>query len=413
MKLANCIGCGAKLQQKFPSLPGFLPEISNKISKSELVNKAVLNKKQLKVLLKPEKTIVCKRCHDLRHNSHCIEPVYPDKNKLFGLLSARPTGIICHITDTFSLPRREISELGKKTILIINKSDIFSPPIDRPIYSSFDAIHATSAKTGEGIFSLIDSINKLADEKDDIYFVGNANTGKSSIINMLIKLSGTKTENVFTTSTLPGTTIDAMRAPTTLFSTLLKNANSNTFLVDTPGLLDDKSVLPMLKHKEVKQTLVSKPLKPRGYESVELDASVFFGALARFDYIQGHRPISVAMFASHQIPIHISRSRNSELVYQKHWGDFLKPPGPFASDEEKEQRLREWPNMISERVEIIGKDDGEWWDMGIRGVGWMAVKVYGPCSFDVYTPGGTGVFLRKSLVVPKWDKRNKRWFLKS
>ena len=136
-----------------------------------------------------------------------------------------------------------------------------------------------SAEKGYAINDLLEAIQKHR-SNDDVYIVGTTNVGKSTLINKLIEQSvGEK--NVVTTSRFPGTTLDLIDIP----------LDDTSFMYDTPGIIQDHQMTHYVSEKELKQIMPNKEIKQRVYQLNE-GQTLFFGGLARIDYVSGgKRPL--------------------------------------------------------------------------------------------------------------------------
>ena len=80
------------------------------------------------------------------------------------------------------------------------------------IFFRVAAIHIVSSKKGYYIDDLLNTIDFLRKERD-VYFVGCANVGKSSLINALLRRNLNYTNDVIATSLIPGTTLNEITIP--------------------------------------------------------------------------------------------------------------------------------------------------------------------------------------------------------
>jgi len=90
-----------------------------------------------------------------------------------------------------------VPKLGKKLVVVINKSDLvpkeFDERIRREIMKEYDVV-SVSTKARKGTGFLKGAINKY--KPRTVCVVGYPNTGKSSLINMLSHSSGARTSSV-------------------------------------------------------------------------------------------------------------------------------------------------------------------------------------------------------------------------
>ena len=134
--------------------------------------------------------------------------------------------------------RRELEYMGVKSLANIG-----------------GAVRLISCKTGAGVRDMIEKARKIADDMDcDVYVVGAANAGKSTLINHILAHDSNKrigkiragNRNAFkgalTTSPLPGTTLKFIKV----------DLGDGKSLYDTPGLLVPGTVTQLLTPEELK-----------------------------------------------------------------------------------------------------------------------------------------------------------------
>ena len=169
-------------------------------------------------------------------------------------------------------------------------------------------IHLCSAEKGWCIDEALAEIDTLRKDRD-VYVIGTANVGKSTLINRLLQL-----EHPITTSRYPRTTLDTIRIP---FS-------DGRAIIDTPGLFRKDRLSEWLTPKELKIVLPSQELKPKIYQ-LQDQQTLFFGGLSRLDYVQGTQQPFVC-YVSNQLRIHRTKRANAEQIQRKHLGKMLSPP---------------------------------------------------------------------------------------
>lgn len=134
--------------------------------------------------------------------------------------------------------RRELEYMGVKSLANIG-----------------GAVRLVSCKTGEGISDLMSKARDLAEEMDgDVYVVGAANAGKSTLINNILSRDQEKPtgkiragnrnqiKGALTTSPLPGTTLKFIKI----------DLGDGRSLYDTPGLLVPGTITQLLTPEELK-----------------------------------------------------------------------------------------------------------------------------------------------------------------
>ena len=154
----------------------------------------------------------------------------------------------------------------------------------------------------DNLFNLINENKK----SNNVYLVGYTNTGKSTLINKIIKNYSNKDYNL-TTSILPSTTLSFVKV----------NVNENLTLIDTPGIivsniidhLDEeeiKKIIPKIYQIKTEQTIMVDNflgVKIKPYNSI-----VFYGS-DRLEYNRYYKDIISDLFIKK-----IKVPDNSELI---------------------------------------------------------------------------------------------------
>src|SRR5690606_25078091 len=146
-----------------------------------------------------------------------------------------------------------------------------------------DVFLISSAK-GAGIDDLKAAIEYHRNDQD-VYVVGTTNVGKSTFINTLIKQS-TGHKDIITTSYFPGTTLGFIQIP----------LDESSSLIDTPGIVNKQQIAHYLSPKDLKIVTPRKEIKSRVYQLNDRQ-TLFFGGLARLDFIKGDRQSFICYFA--------------------------------------------------------------------------------------------------------------------
>lgn len=189
-----CSGCGAVLHCTAATVPGYLPS------------------EKYKVLLQEERLsgATCQRCHLLTHHHKALSLHMSTDEYRAVVRQIRPhKALVLLIVDLLDVPGSIVPDLSKlvgtnKHIVVLgNKIDLL--PGDAPNYlqrikrqlsqycqdagfgSQVTDIHLISAKTGYGIEGLISSLQRSWRYKGDVYLVGSANAGKSTLFNTLLE----------------------------------------------------------------------------------------------------------------------------------------------------------------------------------------------------------------------------------
>ncbi|WP_412520932.1 ribosome biogenesis GTPase YqeH [Staphylococcus simulans] len=365
MTETKCIGCGATLQADDPKKPGYVPAHN-------------LNKED----------VICQRCFRLK-NYNEIQDVGMDSQDFLDLLNhlADKKGLVVNVVDIFDFEGSFINALkrivgNKKVILAANKIDLLPKQINKRRVKEWlkksarkygleaEDVVLISAEKGFGIQDLLEAIQQHR-KQEDVYVVGTTNVGKSTLINKLIEQSvGEK--NVVTTSRFPGTTLDLIDIP----------LDDHSFMYDTPGVIQEHQMTHYVSEKELKQIMPNKEVKQRVYQLNEAQ-TLFFGGLARIDYVSGGKRPLVCYF-SNNLPIHRTKTEKANDLWRTQLGQLLTPPShkdDFNLDEMKAVRLE------------TGKEKR---DVMIAGLGFITI---GPgAKVIVRVPKSVDVVLRNSIM---------------
>uniref|UniRef100_A0A674P6W0 Nitric oxide associated 1 n=1 Tax=Takifugu rubripes TaxID=31033 RepID=A0A674P6W0_TAKRU len=189
-----CPGCGAVLHCTAPEVPGYLPS------------------EKFKVLLREGGLTgaTCQRCHLLTHHHRAMSLQVSAEQYRAVVQNIQPLkALVLLIVDLLDIPDSIVPDLpelvgtNKHIIVLGNKIDLL--PMDSPNYlqrirrhltqcchdagfgTQLADIHLISAKTGYGVEALVSSLQRSWKYKGDVYLVGLANAGKSTLFNTLLE----------------------------------------------------------------------------------------------------------------------------------------------------------------------------------------------------------------------------------
>ncbi|KQL53478.1 GTPase [Heyndrickxia shackletonii] len=362
----TCIGCGVTIQTDDPKQIGYAPPSS-------------LGKE----------SVICQRCFRLKHYNEVQDVSLTDDDflKILNGLS-EVDGLIVKIVDIFDFNGSWLPGLhrfvGKNPILLIgNKEDLLPKSVKRSKLIQWMKHEAkqlglqpidvllVSATKGSSIDEAIDTIEHYRNGKD-VYVVGCTNVGKSTFINRIIKNVAGE-DDVITTSHFPGTTLDMIEIP----------LDDGSALVDTPGIINHHQMAHFVDKKDLKLITPKKEIKPMVFQLNE-GQTLFFGGLARLDYMSGGRR-SLICYVSNELKIHRTKMENAESLYKKHVGELLQPP--------RKNDLEEFPPLVRHEFSLKqGKTD-----IVFSGLGWVTINDPG-AVVAAYVPKGVSVLTRPSLI---------------
>lgn len=220
-----CSGCGAFLHCTAPEVAGYLPSEKYKV---------LIHEDRLK-------SSVCQRCYLLIHHQKALTVEMSKeeyRNVVRGIKSHK--ALVLLIVDLLDLPdsimpditdlvgrNKHIVVLGNKIDLLPKDANNYLQRIKRQLSQycndagfgeNVKDVHLISAKTGYGIENLISSLQRSWKYMGDVYLVGTANAGKSTLFNTLLdsdycKSKGTDVIHKATISPWPGTTLNLLKFP--------------------------------------------------------------------------------------------------------------------------------------------------------------------------------------------------------
>ena len=376
-----------------------------------------------------KKPAICKRCHGLQNFGKVDvalrpgwteEPMLAQKQfrELLTPLKDKPAVIIA-LVDIFDFTGSVLPELDNivgdnPVFLAANKADLLPPKMGRTrvenwvrreleylgvksIGSFRGAVRLVSCKTGVGIPELLEKARLLAEEMQcDIYVVGAANAGKSTLLNQILSRSrrskfftkrrpGNRNaaKGLITTSPLPGTTLKFIKV----------QIDDNIDLYDTPGLLIPGTITQLLTPEELKIVVPAKRVEPITFR-LEAGKCVMVGGLARVELVGDCKPFMFTFYVANTIKLHVTKSEKADDLLLTHAGTFLTPPLPPGPE-----RMKEIGEFEDHVVDIEGrgwKEAGA--DISLTGLGWVAVTGAGSAKVKISVPQGIGVLVRPPLM---------------
>lgn len=331
----RCQGCGVLLQNENILQEGYTTNLENDI---------------------------CQRCFRMKNYGEYQVVTKSNEEYLKILKSVSETkDLVLYITDLLNL-EKDLDEIRNmftnKMILILNKKDVFPKSVKEEKLIKylenkgvhFEEIIVISAIKNYNIDYLLKRI-KFHQTSKNVYVVGHTNAGKSSLINKLIRNYSDSSQEL-TMSPLPSTTLNTVKI----------DINEHLTLIDTPGLVDNGSILNQVDQKMVKKISARKEIKPRTYQ-LRKNQSIIIEDLVRIDYVEGEKN-SFTLFISNDLKVR----RLLNL---------------FNNDELKDK------NKITYNLKY---DE----DLVVSGLGF--VKIVEKGTINIYIDKDVDTFVRKSLI---------------
>ncbi len=330
----KCIGCGAVLQDNNVLLEGFTTNLTNDY---------------------------CIRCFRM-NNYGDYQLVTKSNEEFIDILKniGKKKNLVLYVVDVLNIPK----DLGKikdylvnnDIMLVLNKRDILPLSIiDDKVINYFKEqnlgfidIILISALKDYNLDLLYSKIKKY-NNKEDVYVVGNTNAGKSMLINKFMKNYMAKDE-VLSISPMPSTTLNQIKLSMGSFN-----------IIDTPGLVDNSSIINHVDVNVLKKLSCRKEIKPRVFQ-IKKGQSLIVDNLLRIDYVEGDKN-SFVFFVSNDLKIKkINTVRNKALI-----------------------------NLYKREYNVNYRED-----IVINGLGF--IKINDGCKLNIYLNKETDVFGRRNLI---------------
>ena len=325
--MSKCIGCGIELQNNDKTKLGYTTNI--------------------------EKSL-CERCFRIENYGE-YKKVTKDNNEYINILKEinKTKDLVVLVLDIFNLTENinVIKEnISNDILLVITKRDILPKSVHDEKLIDYIKNYNLKIKDQVVISSyknynfdeLYEKINNYKKSKN-VYVIGFTNAGKSTMINKLI-YNYSDNDTKITTSIMPSTTLDKIEI----------NLNENLTIIDTPGLLCEKSFYDILEGKDLKKIIPKKEIKPISYQIKDKQYIV----IDKYAIIEAEN-INIVLF--------MSNSLNIKRFYKK-----------------PETKLKERNIKIDNN------------DLVINGLGF--IKCIGKTNIKIYTYDEISVTTRKNLI---------------
>ncbi len=324
-----CYGCGYDLQTNNQDQLGYINEI--------------------KVTDDPQ---YCKRCYNMIFQNETPKVFLKNEDywELFDYI-VKKNQLYVLVIDIFNIEGSLISDMldklkDKNIVIALNKRDLLPKLVsDKKIYTYIKShpklkdvkvldLLVVSAKNKYNIDMLLDLIN--FNRQGDVYLVGLANVGKSSLINALINSVLSESKKYISTSYYGGTTLGLINIP----------FGDGYDLIDTPGIVSNQQLVFNNNNKILKAIVPTKEIRPKSYQLNEKQ-TIFVTGFMQLDYISGHNQ-GFTIYCANQIKPHRTHLDNSKVFREKHLGEDIIIP-PYKEDLEN-------LDFTTKRVKLIGKN---------------------------------------------------------
>lgn len=365
-----CYGCGQILQCEDETQAGYVPD----------------------KILETKENILCQRCFKLQHyNTNSEIQLVEDDYVTILKNIAKEDALLVYVLDVFNFESSLIKNLNKylgnnKILVLANKRDLIPSSVkddklldwittrlkENGVNNIFDIIMA-SGQTNYNTDLILDKIDELREGKD-VYIIGNANVGKSTFINSLLKNYSNETTQLITTSSFPGTTLNVIRIP----------LDKHSYIYDTPGIIQKNSMLYAVEPRILKYLLPRKEIKPLTYQ-LKAGQSLFIGALATFDFVEGNDTGFTCYFSTF-VKVHRTKLEKKESSFNSIVSSKSIQPNSNRITSFNDLTLKELKFEKHGKVDVV-----------ISGYGWISFEYTGQ-KVEVYVPKNCMVYLREALI---------------
>lgn len=323
--MSKCQGCGVELQSTDESNLGYIV-----------------------------KGNLCTRCFRIQNYNELTKTAKP-KDSFTSILREinKKKDLVVLVIDLFNI-ENSIEMINKyisnDVILVLTKKDLLLEKIEEKKLLDYIDIKCVSkmivsSKNNYNLDLLMENIYRHKRTKN-VYFVGMTNVGKSNLINKIIYNYSSLSRSV-TTSNMPSTTLDLIKI----------KIKEDLILIDTPGIIDEGSIINYVDLKTIKKIMPTKPIKPTTYQ-VKDKQFFLIDDIFRFDVEQNN----ITFFMSDKLII---------------------------------KRMFKENNLVDSFIKHIFEVDNKT-DIVITGLGFIKVNNRG--KIILYTLKGVEVYTRKSLI---------------
>lgn len=279
--------------------------------------------------------------------------------------------LIVYVIDLFlhngSLKAELIKRIRHNKVLVIgSKRDLLpekasDEKIKEYIYSAFkdagvepvDVILVSASKNYQ-IDLLKEKINEFR-QKHDVYVIGSSLSGKTTIIDKLLMNFENKTKKQIRTELYPKTNSLVLHIP----------LDKSSSLYQLPGFELDDTAIGLVEKNLWKYIIPKKEIKPRKFKVSEGE-TIVVGGLGAISVDEGKNADITAYFAE-TVELKKMASKNTDSFFKTNL--VRKDLRPVS------ELITSFINF--DLYEIVLPTDGEKYDIGVKGLGWFAVKANG------------------------------------
>ena len=300
----------------------------------------------------------CERCFRIK-NYNEYKKVEKNGEDFFSIVKeiGNQNRLVVLVIDLFQIPKdlgSMLEVLSNPILLVLTKRDLLPVSLYEEKLKDYfcdlsnrivDTIIISSNKNYH-FDELMECIYQYKIDKE-VYVIGYTNAGKSSMINKILEDYTDEVPDI-TTSMLPSTTIQKIEI----------RINDDLILIDTPGLLEERSLQNLLSGEELKRVSPKKTIKPITYQ-IKDKQNIFIDNYVRIECRN-----------ENNITFYFSNSLNIDRNFK---------------DNDKLTHLEKREIFVSAKEDVV-----------IKGLGFF--KVMNEDKLIIYVVSGVEVYTRKSLI---------------
>ncbi len=371
-RVLRCYNCGAVLQSKKVTERGYIP--------AEL----------LENYQGDNQVLYCQKCFDVMKvvNTGALEQNI-DKVTAKILDNAIATdAFIIYVVDLFAfngtLNPDIINKIKKLKVAVIGTHrDLFSSIIKDETLIRFlterfeecgitpDSVTIVGNESDVDIISLMKQFN-TARKAHDIYVIGSKSSGKTVLINKMLKHYENRTKWPIKTENYRGTNVKVMSIPLT----------NSSFLYEFPGFSLATSVVGKVE-KEIQKLIIPRRKIETHYRTLVRGDALVAGSLAYFELFSG-KPTAIKFYCAEGVEIKkISSSKVDDFLEENNRKRSLRPVS------ERINNFRDY-----DFFEYTMENDGKVHDISVEGLGWISFVAKGQIIRVMFPKGSA---LKESL----------------
>ncbi len=197
--------------------------------------------------------------------------------------------------------------------------------------------------------SLVNSIHELR-QGHDVYMIGTSMSGKTSLVNRMMKNYENNFRWTIKTEYYPGTTLKVLEIP----------LSNSSFLYELPGLSLDTSIISKVE-KDVQKVITPKKSVKETSIKLSQDEAVFFGGLITVELIRGEATLFKAFTSEYIEYKKVSSNKLDEAFKTNLHSRIIRP----VSDS-----LSSFSDF--DLFEYDMEDDNLYHDISVEGFGWVS-----------------------------------------